>query len=214
MEVLSVSKQSRDIDVISSAISLYALHQKIASSLNIFPDSLQAQYRFSTDPKGTLPCDLVTHAHFSTLLKLLRERSVPAKLRSGLPSAKRMKAFTLQVFNKGDSPYSAENKVSKIAQCASAQQSITFFQTTKSKSNTVTKEQVKTQAETMHEQRIVARQAIAEHFTCEMHSLPNKPVLCFKNPTTGLCHPITENNLSLWAALHVRTHSLYILFSY
>jgi len=111
MEVLSASKQSRTIDVVSSSISLYSLQQKIASALNIYPETLQVQYRFSTDPKDSLCCDLITHGHFNLLLRLLRERTVPAKLANGRRSTRKMKAFTLQVFNKGDSPYSADVKV-------------------------------------------------------------------------------------------------------
>jgi len=84
---------------------------------------------------------------------------------------------------------------------------------TKSKATAAAKEQVKTAADIFHEQRVTARLAITEHWTCETHSLPSKPSLCFKNPSTGLCHPITENNLNLWAALHVSFFHIIISFA-
>ena len=107
----SVSQSNPAILTLYHLISLYSLREKIASLLNVHTPSLHIQYRFSTDSKDTLPCDLITHAHFVTLLRLLRERSVPGKTASGRPSTRKMRQYMLQVFNKGDSPFGAENKV-------------------------------------------------------------------------------------------------------
>ena len=114
MEILSHSKQFREHHTASSGLTLFDLRQKVASSLDIYPNSLQIQYRFSTDLKATPPCDLITHVHFATLMNLLRERCVPRILASGRRSTKNLKQFTLQVFVKGDSPFvgAAEAKVS------------------------------------------------------------------------------------------------------
>jgi hypothetical protein len=92
--------------------------------------------------------------------------------------------------------------------------------TTKSKSNAAAKDRATSIADEFQKDRVTARLEINEHWTCDIHSLPDKPALCMKNPVTGLCHPITENNASFWAALMVyisniqsssqTNHSVYI----
>jgi hypothetical protein len=62
----------------------------------------------------------------------------------------------------------------------------------------------KTDADIFHEKRSIARKAIAEIHTCPIHSLPNKDAYCWRAPEQGLCYPLTESNLNLWATLHVR----------
>jgi hypothetical protein len=65
-------------------------------------------------------------------------------------------------------------------------------------------EKVKTEADEFHEKRKAARAAITQAFMCVTHSLPDKPAVCWKEPVQGLCYPVTENNLNLWATMHVR----------
>jgi hypothetical protein len=118
VEIASREKQRRDPYSMNSKITLYELHQKMAISLNFHPDSLHPQYRFSSDPKDTIPCDLTTHVQLSMLLTLLRERCVPPILASGKQSTRKLKPFTLQLFNKGDSPYGPSEAKVGIAHVA------------------------------------------------------------------------------------------------
>ena len=58
------------------------------------------------------------------------------------------------------------------------------------------------EAEEFHSKKVVVQKAITDKFTCLIHSLPEKAVLCWKDPQ-GLCYPITENNLNFWTTVHV-----------
>jgi len=73
-------------------------------------------------------------------------------------------------------------------------------------------EKVKTEADKFHEKRKVAQVAITQAFACVTHSLPDKPAVCWKEPIQGLYYPVTENNLNLWATMHVR-NSWFILIN-
>lgn len=75
------------------------LQNKLAAAFNVYPDSLYAQYRPSTDAKGTLPLDLISENYFETLVKLLRPLVVPPLLANGRQSTQKIKAVTVQVFN-------------------------------------------------------------------------------------------------------------------
>jgi hypothetical protein len=68
-----------------------------------------------------------------------------------------------------------------------------------------TQDKPKSEAEIFHEKRIVSRKAISEAFACPIHSLPDKAAICWKDPASNLCYPITETNLNFWASQHVRT---------
>jgi len=85
---------------IKSSDDWLELHNKLAEAFNVYPNSLYAQYRLSTDAKGTLPLDLNSENHFGTLVKLLRPLVVPPLLANGRRLTRPMKAVTVQVFNR------------------------------------------------------------------------------------------------------------------
>lgn len=86
------------------------MHEKLAELFNIYPSLLRAQYRFSSDPKSSLPLDLTTRQHYDTMIALLRPLIVPPRLQNGKRSNRKMKAVTVQVFNKDDEPLSVESR--------------------------------------------------------------------------------------------------------
>jgi hypothetical protein len=83
----------------------HELKDRVAEHLNIFPTSVHLQYRFSTDTKDSLPCDLTSQQQLDVLLALLRPLIVPAILANGRPSTRQKKAVVVQVFNKNDNGY-------------------------------------------------------------------------------------------------------------
>jgi hypothetical protein len=58
--------------------------------------------------------------------------------------------------------------------------------------------------ELFHSRKKQTRTEIVSVFQCDVHSLPDKPSACHKDSNSGLCYPITEQNLNLWATLCVR----------
>jgi hypothetical protein len=106
MEVTNRQKGIRTVEIIPSTISWIELHQKLARSLDIYPTSLHAQYRLSSDNKDSLPLDLNSWQNLTTLITLLRPLIVPPILANGHRSGRKMKPVTVHLFNKGDSPSS------------------------------------------------------------------------------------------------------------
>ena len=68
------------------------------------------------------------------------------------------------------------------------------------------KERAKTEAELYHDERKEVRLALKKKWFCEVHSQPDKPMLCYRDGVNNECYPITENNLNLWASFHVRIY--------
>ena len=66
-------------------------------------------------------------------------------------------------------------------------------------SGTGTAKNPRTEADDFHAKKVEARAAIVAEFTCDIHSLPDHPVACWKDPVSWECYPITESNLNFWA---------------
>ena len=196
----------------TSTIPWLTLQQKLAELFNLYPSSLHAQYRFSTDAKGSLPLDLTTRLHFDMMITLLQPLIIPPHLQSGKCSTWKMKPVMVQVFNKDDEPLSTESRGgSKVQAAVSTRckhmltntQKTSKFSSVLSDSNT---DHQKSEGKQFHEKRIAAWKAITNKFSCDIHSLPDKPILCWKDPVQHLCYPITESNLNLWVTLHASTY--------
>ena len=56
----------------------------------------------------------------------------------------------------------------------------------------------------LYQKRIAVREAIRAHWKCETHTLGDRVVPCWRDGITTQCYVITENDLNLWAELHVR----------
>jgi hypothetical protein len=179
---------------------------------NIYPTSLHAQYRFSTKNKESLPLDLTSQTHLNTMLALLQPLVVPPLLASGVCSACKMKTVLVQIFNKNDKSLVVQDgKVCTDFIIHSMQ--FTVLQKVGGAGKgpvVINQDRPKTDTDVFHEHKVQARIDIIGIFQCNVHSLPDKPVTCFKDPQTGLCYPITEQNLNLWATLHVRKHLFHL----
>ena len=64
----------------------------------------------------------------------------------------------------------------------------------------------KTAAEEQHECRKQICQDIINENQCKVHSLLDKPIVCWNPVMDGDCYPVTETNLNYWAMLVVSTH--------
>lgn len=99
-------------ETIFSTILWAELQEKLSKILNIYPASLHAQYRLSTDAKGSLPFDLTSRQEFQQLVTMIQPMVVPPRLANGKRSKKWMKEVTVSVFQKGDSLDSQSGKSS------------------------------------------------------------------------------------------------------
>jgi hypothetical protein len=89
-------------------MSWLILQQKLAELFNVYPTSLQAQYRFSTE-KAAFPCDLTCQGDLDTVLILLKPLIVPPRTSTGRPSTRKMKPVSVQIFNRGSDPEAARS---------------------------------------------------------------------------------------------------------
>jgi hypothetical protein len=114
------------IQTVSSTKLFYSLRDKIAKTLNAYPQSVKLQYCFSTETKA-LPCDLTSQQQFQALITQLRPLVVLPILSSGCCSTQVMKPVTVQVFNKddGDPAAKGDRKVNLIF--ASPQQELNYL---------------------------------------------------------------------------------------
>lgn len=181
----------------------------VAQYLNIFQSSLHLQYRLSTDNKGSLPCDLTSQRCLDILISILRPLIVPPILANGRRSTRAMKSVAVQVFIKGDDEVLSTTNDGKVCYRLFLALINTNYSKQRnaasSKSLQITdQDRPKSESEIFHEKRIIARKEITDAFACPIHSLPDKPALCWKDPVQSVCLPITENNLNYWATLSVR----------
>jgi hypothetical protein len=100
IEVNDLQRDSQSLMTAKSSDDWLELWNKLVAAFNVYPDSIYAQYHLSTDAKGTLPLDLISENHFGTLVKLLRPLVVPLLLANGHQLTQKMKALTVQVFNR------------------------------------------------------------------------------------------------------------------
>jgi hypothetical protein len=101
LEVENLRKGSCSIEAVSSDIPWVSLQERLAKALDIYPSSLQVQYRLSTQPKA-LPLDLQCKNDMEMMFMLVQPLVVPPLLASGCRSTRTMKHVTIQIFNKGD----------------------------------------------------------------------------------------------------------------
>jgi hypothetical protein len=126
MEILDNRKGTRTIQTVSSTKLFYSLRDQIAETLNAYPQSVNLQYRFSTETKA-LPCDLTSQQQFQALIVRLKPLVVPPVLSNGRRSARVMKPVAVQVFNRddGDPAVKGDGKVNLIF--ASHQQELNYL---------------------------------------------------------------------------------------
>jgi hypothetical protein len=101
LEIANQRKGSRSIQEIQSTITWTTLQEDLARLLDVYPSSLQAQYRLSTQPKA-LPLDLQTENDLNMMVTMLRPLIIPPLLQSGRRSTRQMKPVTVHIFNRDD----------------------------------------------------------------------------------------------------------------
>ena len=101
LEIANQRKGSRSIQEIQSDATWTSLQEDLARLLDVYPSSLQAQYRLSTQPKA-LPLDLQTENDLKMMVAMLQPLIVPPLLQNGRRSTRQMKPVTVQIFNRDD----------------------------------------------------------------------------------------------------------------
>jgi hypothetical protein len=101
LEIANPHKGSRSIEMIQSDITWVSLRERLARLLDIYPLSLQAQYRLSTQPKA-LPLNLQNENDLKMMLTLVQPLIVPPLLANGQRSTRKMKPVTIQIFNRDE----------------------------------------------------------------------------------------------------------------
>jgi hypothetical protein len=99
------------------------LKDKVAQILNVHPQTLQLQYRFSNEKSNSLPFELVSLDDYHGMRDQLKPLIVPKILASGKPSKTARKLVMVQLFDKGMEgvvPASGDKGV-KVSTVASSQ---------------------------------------------------------------------------------------------
>lgn len=147
------------------------------------------------------------------MITLLRPLIIPPLLSSGQRSTCKMKPVSVQIFNKDDKLPSGGGHADEKVCGALRSQVICPVEKPGQKSkgmqplHVVDLEQPKSEGMIFHENRVAARKEILDEFACLIHSLPDKPMACWKDPVQNICYPLTEHHLNLWATLHVHVSS-------
>ena len=110
-EISNEKQGIRSIRTVSSDISWTELQDVLAQMFNIHPSMLHAQYRLSTDTKGSLPFDLSNSDALQVLVDMVRRVIMPPRLASGKPSKRQRKAPIIQVTNKSEQTPLSTDKV-------------------------------------------------------------------------------------------------------
>jgi hypothetical protein len=77
------------------------LKEQLSIQFNVHPTTLHARYRFSSDLKQALLCDLLTEDQFNMMIKLLKPQVVPERTATGRRSTRKRKIVSVQIFNQG-----------------------------------------------------------------------------------------------------------------
>jgi hypothetical protein len=205
IEVHDKAKGARKNLTLPSSTPWADLQNKVAQIFNIYPGSLQLQYRFSNEKPNSLPFDLNSHDAYVMMCDQLRPFVVPKILANGKPSKAIRKLIMVQLFNKdaeGDGV--SGGKGAKVRRSLSVQQQATYLYllTQKSAKSPAMDAPMTKQDEIFQKKKVVIEQ-LTEHWSCKIHSLPDKPALCWtpiEQRPHGNCYPITQSNVNFWAS--------------
>jgi hypothetical protein len=100
-EVNDKARGARKNLTLSSLTPWADLQNRVAQIFDVYPGSLQLQYRFSNEKQNLLPFDLNSHDAYVEMRDQLRPFVVPKILANGKPSKSIRKLVTVQLFNKG-----------------------------------------------------------------------------------------------------------------
>lgn len=100
-EIIDVVKGKCVHDIFSSTISWPAMQDRLSRVLNVHLAMLHAQFRFSTDAKGSLPFDLTCSEDLQQLTTMIEPLVVPCCLANGKRSTKWPKEVIVLISQKG-----------------------------------------------------------------------------------------------------------------
>ena len=100
-EIHDIARGSRKNISLPSFTSLDHLKDRVTRILNLHPESLHFQYRFSNEKSRSLLFDLVSLDDYNEMQDKLRPLVVPKILANGKPSKSTRKLVTVQLFDKG-----------------------------------------------------------------------------------------------------------------
>jgi hypothetical protein len=109
-EIHDIARGSRKNITLPSYTSWDRLKDQVARILNLHPESLHLQYRFSNEKSRALPFDLVSLNDYNEMQDQLRPFVVPKILANGKPSKSARKLVTVQLFDKGMEGVSASGE--------------------------------------------------------------------------------------------------------
>lgn len=89
------------MEQIQSDVSWIALRELLARLLDIYPSSLQIQYRLSTQLKAP-PVDLQNENDLRMMITLVEPLIVPPRLANGRRSTRKLRPVTIHIFNRDD----------------------------------------------------------------------------------------------------------------
>jgi len=101
LQVANQCRGSQSIELIQSDVSWISLRELLARLLDIYPSSLQVQYRLSTQLKAP-PVDLQTENDLKMMVTLVEPLIVPPHLVNGRRSTQKMKPVTIHISNKDE----------------------------------------------------------------------------------------------------------------
>ncbi|KIL67256.1 hypothetical protein M378DRAFT_9504 [Amanita muscaria Koide BX008] len=180
-------------DTVHSTSTWEDLQELLLMTFNVHLSNLHAQYRLSTEKKDTLLCDLTSQRQLETLIEFIR------------PKRGNSKQVIVDLYNKCD--VQAEASQTAMSQGAKRTKG-----TGKQKASPGAPLSISQSAgSTSFEKRTEIRQSLIELHSCPVHSHPDKKAVCWKDMAQGLCYPVTESNLNLWATLHLENPENYPL---
>ena len=186
------------------------LKDKVAEVLNLHPGSLRLQYRFSNEKSNALPFYLVSLEDYHAMCDQLKPLVVPKILASGKPSKTPRKLVMVQLFDKEGLPASAEKGI-KASNLRFDIGNLFILLMQKSSKAPGNVEVSATKQDELFEKKKEVIQQLTDRWSCEIHSLPDKPSLWWKPVDPGECYPITQSNINFWASCIV---SSFILLSF
>jgi len=203
-EINDKARGARKKLTLSSLASWPNLQNRVAEVLNVHQGSLQLQYRFSNEKTNSLPFDLRSYDDYDEMRDQLRPFILPRILANGKRSKTVRKLVIVQLFNRGMEEVSGEKgvKVSGYITVTSIACNLSMLIQKSIKASRDVDTPTSKQDELFEKKKTIIEQ-LTMHWRCEIHSLPDKPALCWipieKRPH-GDCHPITQSNINFWAS--------------
>src|ERR1700722_19327820 len=100
-EVNDKARGARENLTLSSLTPWANFQNQVAQIFNVYPRSLQLQYRLSNEKQNLLPFDLNSHDAYVEMCNQLKPFVIPKILANGKFSKSIRKLVTVQLFNKG-----------------------------------------------------------------------------------------------------------------